>query len=457
LAIDRLWLVLGGGIILAVSITVLAIVLSAGNPPSSSERRPAGGSTNNGEEAQSRRNVPPKRRYSADAVPPAEVTPDFPETWVLKPEPIEGLKSWSIATADIGLTYPTAFDFTADARFLIRFQQLDRWMQFDPKTCGLVPAPFGGSYNALTENARMCARSVRDGVQLWEEGGLKEWVTLRSPGPLYVPAFSPDRKKVATFNTPNLQNSSELWFWNAEDGSKLAVCPLSSEVSASVFGWSPDSRTLAAGSDQGIALFQAPWTKCARTIARPVKVTGLAWSPDGGHLATTQVDNRAHVLAVASGKVMADIRAAGLKWRSTIPAWSPDGKEVALATEDKKVVIWDLAKNKATFTFRGHARQINAVGFLGDNKTLVSGSGGGVRFWDLEHYRLRGTLLNLSWGRWWVAIGSDGFFRASPDADTRLIFKVREENNRVRDFSAEDFHKLYAWKNRPERVKLMGQ
>jgi hypothetical protein len=464
--LDRRWLLLGGcigGGLLLLLVLLVVLLAFSGRRPAATEGPGTDGDAGRGEGAVARPRAQARKRAPLEAVVPAvEVTPDrtFPETWVTKPQPIEGLKSWCIETNDVGQYFPAGFDFTTDEQLLIRYRQYPNngsapWMRFDPKVGGLAQAPFDGSYDALTGDARMCARCVSGGVQLWEQGAPTQSNTLRSPGPRYAAAFSPNGKSLVTLNMPGDGSSSnDLRFWDAHEGSKLGICPLSDYVSAGIMGWSPNSSTLAGGAGNAIILLRAPWDKEAGRIVRPSAVKALSWSPDGKYLATLETGDQVHVLDVAAGKAVVDV--AEPKNVVTLPAWSPDGKELAFGTGDRKVVVWNLEEKKVTYTFTGHTRPLNAVAYLGDGKTLISGSGGSVRFWDLEKNAFRGTLLNLA-GQGWLAISPEGNYRCSPGGESRFVFKVREDNNRVREFAPEVFHNVYGWQNHPERVRLTGE
>src|SRR5262249_44397184 len=119
----------------------------------------------------------------------------------------------------------------------------------------------------------------------------------------------------------------------------------------------------------------------------------------------------------------------------------------------RQVLVWDRETKRVIRHFRGHKRDITAVAFLGDGRTLVSGSRGSVRFWDLKTGRLRGTLLRL--GQEGLAIRPEGHYRGSANAEGRFVFTFLEKG-KLSELPYEKFHKQYGWTNRPERVKLTG-
>ena len=123
--------------------------------------------------------------------------------------------------------------------------------------------------------------------------------------------------------------------------------------------FSPDGGTLASTSDDGTArLWDAATGRELRVLrGHRGKVTGLAFSPDGKRLATAagKMDTKPaeiKVWDVATGQV-------ALGWRAhvgIIPrlAFSPDGKRLASGGWDRTVRVWDAATGDEMLTFRGH-------------------------------------------------------------------------------------------------------
>jgi hypothetical protein len=448
-----------GGAATCLLVLIVALVAwpGAGSKPDPDDNPRSG--PPEGEEFGTRPNArrPVRVRTDQGPAPKPNIDSSFAETWVTRPAPIDGLKSWCIETNDVGRFFPIGFDFTLDEGLLITYNTGPRQM-FDPKTCGLRAAPFGGTYSAMTLGGKTCARVVTGGVQLWDrEGAPRERITLRSPGPRHAAEFSPDGKTIVTPNCdPSGNYSNELWFWDVVSGGKLGVFQAANlTLYATYRAWSPDSKTLAVSSGSGVALFRSPWNTMLKNIARRQPVHALSWSPDGKLLAIVEADQKIHVIDVETEASVLNIKDVKVPSSTFIPAWSVDGTELAFGSEDRKVLIWNLKEKKFTYTFPGHTRPLTAVAYLGDGKTLISGSRGSTRFWDLEKNSLRGSLLNLS-GSGSLAIVPDGYYRCEDDVKNRFVFRVREEGNRLREFSPDEFRTVFGWKNHPEKVKLTG-
>lgn len=152
--------------------------------------------------------------------------------------------------------------------------------------------------------------------------------------------------------------------------------------------FSPDGRTLAAGSYEAAKLFD---TGEKKEIAELVDKTGFvksaAFSPDGKLLATGSYQET--VLWDASTKKRAR-SLTGHQGYVTGVAFSPDGKTLATASEDETVRLWDTATGESRLKLTGHTRAVTAVAFSPDGQQLASCSGdvtrptkkGEVKVWN---------------------------------------------------------------------------
>jgi WD40 repeat protein len=455
--LDPRWLIGGGaGLVLLLAVIVILVSRKGGDTPKDDGNRKDGGDQPVLVRQKAKRGGPRADSPEPLTVPrPADRM--FKETWVPSPGAIDGVKTWSIESRLATLPYPSRFEFTEDDSLLVHYVPpggQSWWSRFDPGSCGLKEGRYDGYYAAITPNARTAARVAQGGIQLWEEGGDKEWITLTSPGPFYHASFSPDGKLLVTLDDTGNNTSKELRFWNVKDGSRLATCALTDvTLTPSVHAWSPDSSAFAVSMGRGVALIQAPSEKITRRISRPNLVTALAWSPGGKYLATTESDRHVHIID-DRGETVHDLTDWKTPTADHIPAWAPDGRELAFGTDDNRVIVWDMARKRRSFSLAGHTRTVTAVAFLGDGRTLVSGSRGGLRFWDLKGNSYNGCLLCFAKNEW-VAIGPEGDFRASSyQAERRLIIRSRDEKDRLRDFYPEEFTTYHGRQNRPEKVKL---
>ena len=203
------------------------------------------------------------KRPERPPTPAEDVRQDFKfaETWVTRPEPFKGVQGWAIHVDGVGKVIADAFAFTEDERLLIHYtssvipQFLPRWSQFDPQTCGLMAAPFDGSYLSLRPDAHVCpGRGERSEALGGREPCRPQYSA--SPGPAYAAAFAPDGVKIATFDVAGTVQT--VWFWDVQKGTSLGNCTVSSlSLSSAVQGWSPANDVLAVGGQTGVALFRA--------------------------------------------------------------------------------------------------------------------------------------------------------------------------------------------------------
>ncbi len=142
---------------------------------------------------------------------------------------------------------------------------------------------------------------------------------------------------------------------------------------------SPDGKLVAAGHYQALTLIDpASWSVKRDVGSHTGYVTGVAFSPDGKQVASACEDGQGRIWNVADGKT---VRVLG--GEASIPmlaiAFSSDGKRLATAAGDEsrvtlsgEVKVWDAATGKELWSFHNHHQAATGVAFSPDGKWLAS-------------------------------------------------------------------------------------
>jgi WD40 repeat protein/serine/threonine protein kinase len=214
------------------------------------------------------------------------------------------------------------------------------------------------------------------------------------------------------------------------------------------------------------------WKRQVRTSHRVLKghegyVWGLAYTPDGSHMATAGFDGTVRIWDIATGDPVRILRPARSSFTSV--AFSPDGTCLAaaqgggqFAAQDSGVVIlwewrtdrelrrlerqtggvhsiafshdgrrlataayngtariWDVATGEARHIFSRRAGEMLGVAFSPDDCILATGHGSGViSLWDVTTGELQKTLTGHRDGVTCVAFSPDGSQLASSSRDS---------------------------------------
>jgi hypothetical protein len=179
----------------------------------------------------------------------------------------------------------------------------------------------------------------------------------------------------------------------------------------------PDGKLLAAGGNKEVFLIDTTsGDVTAKLSGLAGKVTALAFSPNGQHLAA------ASGAPGTSGEVrLYDIPSTGMpdsKAKFILPAhadliydivFSPDGKLLATTGYDRLIKLWDVASGKEVRVLKDHSDTVYSLSFSSDGKLLASGAADrAVKIWDVASGKRLYTLGESTDWVYAVAWSPDG-------------------------------------------------
>jgi WD40 repeat protein len=202
-------------------------------------------------------------------------------------------------------------------------------------------------------------------------------LTLRqADGPFAGLAISPDGWHVATAGA----NGPVVSLWDAATG-RVAARLDGHEAPVRALAFSPDGGRLASGSDDGtVRLWDvAAGTSLGVLSGHRVRIESLAFSADGGRLASGSADREAHLWETATGRAVAALtgraaREAAAAFRDAHEvgvALSADGRRLASA-DGNVIQLWDAAAGKPLGDLRGHTDTVRVLAFSPDASRLAS-------------------------------------------------------------------------------------
>ncbi len=140
--------------------------------------------------------------------------------------------------------------------------------------------------------------------------------------------------------------------------------------------WSPDGKYIASGSlDKTVQIWSA--NSAARFHpfiyrGHGAGVSTVGWSPDSRRVASGAYDTTVQIWDATTGEHIAICR--GHTDAVMTVAWSPDGKYIASGSADGTVRLWNAATGKQQYIYRGHTDSVNSVSWSPDSQRVASGS-----------------------------------------------------------------------------------
>jgi len=367
-------------------------------------------------------------------------------------DPLSGLDSGVNAVA-----------FSPDGRTLATASTNDTvilWDVTDPARPVRHVRPLGGHTGpvlsmAFSPDGRTLATGSTDNtVILWDMADRGRPARLGQPpsggghsiGGDFV-AFSPDGRTLAAVGDPD--GRDPMFLWDVTDRARPARIGRPQKLPAARAGpyrghtgpvgslaFSPDGRTLAAGSFLGMVIL---WdvTDRARPAAlgHPLTTSGsvrsLAFSPDGRTLAAAAGDNTVIMWDVTDRTRPARLGRPldGHTDALSSVAFSPDGRTLATGSDDDTVILWDVTDRTrpARLGRPLTGSPVTLLAFTRDGRTLATGSDSNtVILWDVTDRarpaRLGGPLSGLSGaGLKSLAFSPDGRTLAASDVEGTVI------------------------------------
>ena len=166
-------------------------------------------------------------------------------------------------------------------------------------------------------------------------------------GYLDEPTVAPDGVHVVAVVRGGLWAPPALRIWNSLTGNTEAEYRYgTNEPSAGALTWSPDSRTVAVGDDDGRLTLRAADTLTAtRSLAGyrgSFRATGLGWSPDGSRLAAVDGTGALQVWRAVDGALLGSTRVFA-SYTGRV-AWSPRSDAVVVRCDEaNELVVVDVS------------------------------------------------------------------------------------------------------------------
>jgi WD40 repeat protein len=320
-----------------------------------------------------------------------------------------------------------ALRYTPDGRTLVSAGMDDTlrfWDTASGREKGAVLAHRGGAWclAVAPDGKSVASGSANDAesICIWDTTTHKEVRRLQVKKGLDSLAFSPSGTTLVSGNRGDYEGAPgyDPQLWDVATGKEVrryhipggSGCPAT---------FSPDGKYLASQCRDSLAVWETATGRSVRHIPLgkkplfPLRVTAVAFSPDGRTLVSAERDGSVKdpVSAVrfwelASAKERLSI--------SCAPAWyadacfSPDGKYLAVADANHDVRLWDVATGRLVRRFAGHHADVDALAFAPDGKSLASASADTtILVWNVADLTsspprpavgLTGEELNRLWG-----------------------------------------------------------
>jgi WD40 repeat protein len=281
-----------------------------------------------------------------------------------------------------------------------------------------------------------------DTLRIWDWGGGQELCTVEGhDDSLSCVTFSPDAERIASAS-----RDSTIKLWNLctgrarhlgirfrkegnyYSGMQGLIDPglLASDYKRSVSdNWQALTEELQRGTS----------VQLERVLEGHAEgITSIAFSPDGGTIASGSLDGTLKIWDAATGVEVHTFR--GHSGNVNVVAFTPDGKRIVSGSDDHTVRLWDVPTGRNVRTLKGHTGSVISVALSPDGRRVASGGHDEtVRLWDLDVGKGLLTLSGHTGQVTSVAFSADGSRIASGSLDTTVRVWDADTGKELRVFT----------------------
>lgn len=201
---------------------------------------------------------------------------------------------------------------------------------------------------------------------------------LKGPGhPFSIIDWSPDGKMIAAGSTSHFKH---VTVWNVDKGEITAS--LESGRLTQALAFSPDSKSLAAGSSDGLVRVYNIKSREFETLrGHRDQVLAVAYAPGGRYFATAGLDQSVRIWEAEPQRAARQLDVNGFPFALD---WFPQDYRVATAGSDGQISIRDAGTGRVLARFGECQSAIHTVSIAPDGQLIATGDvDGGVRIWKL--------------------------------------------------------------------------